>query len=72
MVEPQPLAARGNFPSKGVALSDVLPVQLEHIEQDHRHRPTGPVALVEDGLNALVPVSGDGFPVEDGASYGPR
>jgi hypothetical protein len=40
--------------------------------RSNRITATSPLALVEDGLNTLVPVARHGFPVKDGAIDGPR
>src|SRR5262249_21036156 len=47
-------------------------IEREEIEGEKAHVATVPVALLEDRLNALMPVSRAGFTVKHGRVYRPR
>jgi len=65
VLEPLPAIAPG--------LARDTPVfEVEHVEEDQRHRAVGSLSLGEHGLDALVPIAGAGFAVEHGGAEGPR
>jgi hypothetical protein len=50
---------------------DVLPAELEDVEERNRRRAAGATAGLEDGVNALGPVAAEELAVEDSGLHRP-
>jgi hypothetical protein len=59
-------------PPNGPRLAHDAPaIELQEVERGERHGATRSVARLENGLDVLAPVSGDGLTVKDGGRDGP-